>query len=47
MFLKNGWYVAAWDSEIGETPLARTICGEPVMFFRGANGKVVALEDRC
>ena len=47
MFLRNFWYVAAWPSEIGEKPLARTICGEEIAFYRTADGKVVALEDRC
>ena len=31
MFLKNCWYVAGWGSEIGTAPLARKICGEPVV----------------
>ena len=25
MFLKNSWYVAAWDREIESKPLGRTI----------------------
>lgn len=47
MFLKNFWYVAAWDHELGEKPLGRTILNEPVVLFRDADGKVVALEDKC
>ena len=47
MFLRNYWYVAAWPSEIADKPLARTICGEPIAIFRGADGKFFALEDRC
>jgi vanillate O-demethylase monooxygenase subunit len=47
MFLKDCWYVAAWGSEVTSAPLARTICGEPIVLFRAANGMVVALEDRC
>lgn len=46
MFVRNAWYVAAWETEIGEAPLARTILSEPVVMFRTADG-VVALEDRC
>ena len=34
MFLRNYWYVAALDDEIGERPLGRTILGEPVVLFR-------------
>jgi phenylpropionate dioxygenase-like ring-hydroxylating dioxygenase large terminal subunit len=47
MYLKNCWYVAAWDSEIGRAPFVRTICGERVMFYRTGAGAVAALEDRC
>ena len=34
MFLRNFWYVAAADDEIGRQPLGRTILGEPVVLFR-------------
>ena len=47
MFIRNSWYVAAIPSEIGRTPLARTILGEPIVLFRKADGAVVALHDRC
>jgi vanillate O-demethylase monooxygenase subunit len=47
MFLKNYWYVAAWPEEIGDQPLARTILGEPIVFYRTAEGVPVAFEDRC
>ena len=35
-FLRNAWYAAAWDHEIGAAPLARTILNEKVVFFRDA-----------
>ncbi len=51
MWLRNCWYVIAWDHEI---PLAaspelfsRTVLGEPVLLYRTADGAFVALEDRC
>ena len=47
MFLRNSWYVAAWDREVGRKPLARTLLGEPVVLFRTEGGRGVALEDRC
>ena len=47
MFLKNCWYAAAWDDEVGESPLARTVLEIPVVLFRTAAGRAVALEDRC
>jgi phenylpropionate dioxygenase-like ring-hydroxylating dioxygenase large terminal subunit len=46
-FIRNAWYVAAWSSEIGGRPFARTLLGEPVAVFRGASGSVAAVEDRC
>jgi len=47
MFLKNQWYAAAFPHELSDAPIARMICGEPIVFFRTAAGKPVALEDRC
>src|SRR5579885_1747783 len=47
MFLQNAWYVAAWDREVGRTPVARTILNQPVVLYRKADGTAVALEDRC
>jgi phenylpropionate dioxygenase-like ring-hydroxylating dioxygenase large terminal subunit len=47
MYLKNAWYVAGWNHHLDDGLLARTICEEPIVFFRGADGKVGALEDRC
>ena len=47
-FLRKAWYVAAWCSEIAEgKPFGRTICNEKLVFFRDAQGRVAALEDRC
>jgi phenylpropionate dioxygenase-like ring-hydroxylating dioxygenase large terminal subunit len=47
MFLRNAWYVAAWEREIGEEPYATTILGERVAIYRGASGKYAALADAC
>ena len=44
---RNTWYQAAWNSELGDKPLARTIMNEQLVVYRGADGKVAALEDRC
>jgi len=46
-FLRNCWYVAAWDSEIVGKTLARTITEKPIVIFRTEAGKYVALDDRC
>jgi len=47
LFLRNSWYVAAWDREVGRQLLARKILGEPVVLYRRTDGTAVALEDRC
>lgn len=48
MFIKNCWYVAAWDKDVrAEGLLARTITNVPLVFWRDGQGKVVALRDRC
>ncbi len=46
MFLRNAWYVAAFETEITDEPFARTILDDPVVLFRTPSG-IVALEDRC
>ena len=48
MFLRNAWYVAAWDHEVtADKPFGRILVGEPVVLYRTRAGKAVALEDRC
>ena len=48
IFLRNSWYVAAWNHElIDGKKLARTILEKPIVLYRGASGRVVALDDRC
>lgn len=46
-YVKNIWYVAALASEVGTAPMARTICGEPVLLLRKSNGLCVASGNRC
>jgi vanillate O-demethylase monooxygenase subunit len=47
-FARNQWYVAAYGSEISSDGLfARTVLGEPIVFYRTASGEVAALSDRC
>lgn len=47
MFLKNAWYVAAWDRDLRDAPRGITVLGEPVVLFRGEDGRAAALADRC
>ena len=46
-FIRNQWYVAAFDYEVGRKPLARTLCGEEVVLYRKLDGAVTALHDAC
>lgn len=48
MWIKNAWYIAAWSQDVGAGELfARTILGEPVLFYRQQDGAVTAMDDRC
>ena len=46
-FLRNQWYAAATAQELGEKPLGRRICNEPIAMFRRRDGSVAAVADRC
>ena len=41
------WYVAALGSEVGRTPLARTVCNKPLVMFRLRDNSLAVLDDRC
>jgi phenylpropionate dioxygenase-like ring-hydroxylating dioxygenase large terminal subunit len=47
MYVRNAWYVAAWDHEVGRHLTRRILLDEPVLLYRRDDGKAVALEDRC
>lgn len=47
MYVRNAWYVAAWDHEVTREMRRRILLDEPVALFRTESGKPVALEDRC
>lgn len=47
IYLRNCWYVAAWSHEVGREPLGRTLLGEPVVFYRRADGSAVAMAAPC
>lgn len=48
-YLRNAWYVAGFSDELNAEKdiLARRLLGEPVVFFRTADGRIQALQDRC
>ncbi|WP_416859532.1 Rieske 2Fe-2S domain-containing protein [Mesorhizobium sp. M8A.F.Ca.ET.057.01.1.1] len=47
MFLRNCWYVAAWDHEVADRLMPTRILGEDIVLFRRTDGVVAALEDAC
>ena len=48
MFIRNCWYVIAWDHEVPPDALfSRTVLGEAILLYRTTDGAVVALRDRC
>src|SRR5262245_43398318 len=48
MFVRNCWYVIAWDHDITADALfSRRVLNEPILLYRTATGEIVALEDRC
>jgi phenylpropionate dioxygenase-like ring-hydroxylating dioxygenase large terminal subunit len=47
MFPLNQWYVAGFQWELNDKPLARTFLNQPVVMFATPSGGVAALEDRC
>ena len=48
MFIRDCWYVIAWDNEVSDDKLfSRTVLGEPILVYRTEAGALVALEDRC
>ena len=47
-YARNAWYVASWEQDLAaEAPFAITILGEPIVIYRSAAGRLVAMEDRC
>ena len=43
----NCWWVAAFSHEVGERLLGRWLLDTPVLLYRTADGRAVAIEDRC
>ena len=47
IWVTNAWYALAWDGEVDRSPMARTVCGIPVMLYRKLDRSVVAMRDAC
>src|SRR5215469_3217534 len=46
-FMRNAWYVAAWDREVTRDLLSVQVLGERIVLYRTECGTPVALEDAC
>jgi vanillate O-demethylase monooxygenase subunit len=46
-YLRNAWYAATWQDEVGDKPLGRTFLDQPVVIYRTGAGETVALSDTC
>lgn len=48
MWVRNCWYVIAWDHEISDDALfTRTVLDEPILVYRTEGGELAAMQDRC
>jgi phenylpropionate dioxygenase-like ring-hydroxylating dioxygenase large terminal subunit len=48
MFIRNCWYVIAWDHEVAADGLfTRKVLGEPILVYCTAAGGLTAMIDRC
>lgn len=47
MFVKNVWYIAAFDNEFEQPFVARRLLDVPVIMFRTSDGVLAALDDLC
>lgn len=45
--VRKAWYVLATSAELGTRPLQRRLYGEPLVLFRGGDGRPTCLLDRC
>jgi len=47
VFVRNVWYVAAFESEFEQPFISRRLLNSPVLMFRTSNGEVTAMDDAC
>lgn len=46
-FPMNAWYAVAWDVEVKNELLPRTVCNKKLVLYRKKDGEIVVLEDAC
>ena len=44
---RNAWWVAGLSSDVTDKPVQRWMLELPIVLYRGADGRVAALDDRC
>ena len=51
MWLRNCWYVIAWEHEIPQAAedklFTRKVLNEPILVYRTSHGHMVAIADKC
>lgn len=47
VFVRNAWYAAAWEREVGDGPLGVRVAGESVAVWRCGDGTYSAVHDAC
>lgn len=46
-YLMNAWYCAGWSADLTKKPIGRTLLERPVVLYRDAGGRAVALGGMC
>lgn len=46
-FLRNAWYVAAWDDEVSDQLMSRQLLNERILLYRSESGDPIALGNEC
>lgn len=47
MWIENSWYAVAFIDDIGKSPVPVTVLDRKLVVYKGGNGVVAALADRC
>ncbi len=43
----NAWYAVSWEKDLGQSPVARTVCDLPIVLYRKSDNTPVALQNAC
>jgi vanillate O-demethylase monooxygenase subunit len=45
--VRRAWYAIGWDADFGDAPERRWLLGDPLVVFRGGDGRLSVFDDRC